>query len=274
MLKSLRISVIVLVGLLFVTLGAGSCTNDTDYEDVQGSEMSIIGNGAPGSYQYEPTANALEALEDNIVIEVTANRLYYSFRNKWIDNDTGLIIHPGGAVDPRAYASIASRIAGKGYRVYILTTPSELVVAGVMPSMVNTVIAMNPDIQTWAVGGHSVGGVAAAQYIFNNPTAENVTGLVLWAAFPNPEKPISGRTDLDIVSIYGTNDLLVPQATVDMFKWALPYNTSYVQLEGANHAQFGDYGPQDGDGEATITHLLQEIRTKRATVDNVLADTD
>jgi len=46
----------------------------------------------------------------------------------------------------------------------------------------------------------------------------------------------------------------------------LPEDTSLVVIEGGNHAQFGDYGPQEGDGTATLARDAQQ----RATVDAIL----
>lgn len=218
-----------------------------------------------------PTQDALDALESNFAMTVVDTPLYISFQSNIVSQPKGLVIHPGGAVDPRAYAPIARKIAGPGYRVLIMKTPSELIVGGVVPSMVGVAMISNPDITKWALAGHSVGGVAAAQYIFDNPADTRVKGLALWASFVNPAKPIPGRVDLKIASIYGTQDCLVPPATVAQFAWALPFNAIYVQLDGANHAQWGDYGAQSGDCEATITNLQQKTRGKNATIDNVLA---
>jgi hypothetical protein len=37
-----------------------------------------------------------------------------------------------------------------------------------------------------------------------------------------------------------------------------------VVLEGGNHAQFGSYGPQRGDGTATLSASEQQERTRAA----------
>jgi hypothetical protein len=46
----------------------------------------------------------------------------------------------------------------------------------------------------------------------------------------------------------------------------LPPDAQYTPLEGGNHAQFGWYGPQPGDGKATLSHEEQETRIVAATV--------
>jgi hypothetical protein len=40
----------------------------------------------------------------------------------------------------------------------------------------------------------------------------------------------------------------------------------YVIIEGGNHAQFGDYGPQPGDNQATISRADQQAQTVEAVV--------
>ena len=222
-------------------------------------------------FAYAAESDALDALESNLIIQVTQTPQFIRFDNQFISQDAGLLIQPGGDVDPRAYARIARKIAALGYPVVIDTTPSVLVIAGVLPSMIPAIKAANPDIQTWALAGHSLGGVLAARYIAQNPQDFTIKGLALWASFPDPENPIPYRTDLVVASIYGELDCLVPPQTVQSFAWALPFNTAYQQIDGANHAQWGDYGEQEGDCAADITTTQQKIYGKRATVELVLS---
>jgi len=221
-------------------------------------------------YTYPANEDGIEALESNFAMQVTDTPAFIRFDSQFVSKDVGLIIQPGAEVDPVAYARIARKIAGPGYTVVIDKTPSELVIAGVLPNMIPTIKAANPDVTEWALAGHSLGGVIAAKYIADNPQDTSIKGLALWAAFPDPSAPISYRTDLKVASIYGENDCLVPPATVLSLAWALPFNAAFVQLDGANHAQWGDYGDQVGDCEADVTTTVQKIRGKRATIENVL----
>ena len=45
-----------------------------------------------------------------------------------------------------------------------------------------------------------------------------------------------------------------------------PASTQYVVIDGGNHAQFGDYGPQPGDNEATISRADQQSQVVAAVV--------
>jgi hypothetical protein len=230
----------------------------------------VMAQPPPCTTPAAPTQTALDALATNSAMTVTDTSLYIRFQSPLLSVQKGLVIHPGGCVDPRAYANIARRIAANGYRVLIMKTPSELIVAGVVPSMVGTAIASQTGVTKWALGGHSVGGVAAAQWIFSNPTNTAVKGLALWASYVNPSKPLSNRADIKGLSIAGNNDCVLPPATVAQFNYAAPPSTVFQVMAGANHSQWGDYGAQSGDCAATISGLQQKINGKNSTIDNLL----
>ncbi len=44
------------------------------------------------------------------------------------------------------------------------------------------VIEAHPEIRTWVIGGHSLGGAMAARFASRHP--DTISGLVLWAAYP------------------------------------------------------------------------------------------
>lgn len=58
-----------------------------------------------------------------------------------------------------------------------------------------------------------------------------------------------------MISIYGENDGL---STILASEALLSTNAQIYQIDGGNHAQFGLYGAQTGDNEATITPLDQQ----------------
>ena len=140
--------------------------------------------------------------------------------------------------------------------------PLDLAILGINQS--DAIMAAYPDISSWAVGGHSRGGVAAVQYAAKRAAA--VDGLVLWAAYP-PNSVNLSQSELAVVSILGTNDGLVSQQEIDDSRVQLPASTLFVFIEGGNHAQFGSYGPQKGDRPATISAADQRAQITKATVD-------
>jgi hypothetical protein len=92
-----------------------------------------------------------------------------------------------------------------------------------------------------------------------------VQGLALWASYPASGDDLSDRA-LAVASIYGTRDGLASLAEIEASRLLLPPDTQWTALEGGNHAQFGWYGPQSGDGEATLSREEQQAQIVAATL--------
>jgi Alpha/beta hydrolase family len=172
---------------------------------------------------------------------------------------TGFIFYPGGRVNYLAYAPYAHAIAAEGYLVVIVPMPLNLAVFGA--NSANDVIAAYPNTTSWAIGGHSLGGTMAAQYIHDNPN--KVEGLALWASYPPSGVDLS-TFNITVVTVHGTNDGLVSSQQIDDSLKQLPPDTIRVEINGGNHAQFGWYGPQSGDNPATISRDQQQDLTINA----------
>jgi pimeloyl-ACP methyl ester carboxylesterase len=129
------------------------------------------------------------------------------------------------------------------------------------PGRASDVMGAHPEIEQWAVGGHSLGGAMAATYVSDHPN--RLAGLVLWAAYPAESNSLRDRI-LPVLSIYGTEDMGLDgiEAGIDL----LPADTQWVVMEGGNHAQFGWYGEQRGDGDATISRIEQQDRIVNETL--------
>lgn len=165
----------------------------------------------------------------------------------------GLILYPGGRVVPEAYAPAARSVAESGYLVVIVPMPLNLAVTD--PNAALEVIQHFPNVQHWAIGGHSLGGAMAARFAHNNPHL--LDGLVLWAAFPAQSDSLR-ETSLAVSSIYGTEDGLATEEEILASAPLLPSQTEFVAIQGGNHAQFGWYGQQSGDGRAAISRPNQQ----------------
>jgi pimeloyl-ACP methyl ester carboxylesterase len=163
-------------------------------------------------------------------------------------------------VDYRSYAPTARAIAAQGHLVVIPPMPLSLAVLA--PDRATEVMAALPEIERWAIGGHSLGGAMAAHYAYQNPAA--IAELVLWAAYPPSSDDMSARHDLAVLSIYGTLDGQAEELAAAQS--LLPLDTEWVVIEGGNHAQFGWYGPQSGDNPATISREEQQSQIVAATV--------
>lgn len=174
---------------------------------------------------------------------------------------SGLIFYPGGRVNYRAYAPYARAIASQGYLVVILHMPLNLAVldAGAAADAIQAY----PEITHWAVGGHSLGGSMAANFAVKHP--DEVQGLVLLAAYPASSDHLEGSS-IRVISISGTLDGLATPEKIEASRPLLPADTQFVQIDGGNHAQFGDYGVQNGDQPATISRAAQQGQAVAATV--------
>ena len=74
---------------------------------------------------------------------------------------TGLIFVPGARVDSRAYAHVLRPLVEAGYFVAVLKEPLGLSVLD--PNHAETLLEVHPEIRYWALAGHSLGGVTAAE---------------------------------------------------------------------------------------------------------------
>ena len=173
----------------------------------------------------------------------------------------GLILYPGGRVDFRAYAPAAQAIADQGYFVALVRMPLNLAVFA--PDAAAEVIAAYPEIEHWAVGGHSLGGAMAAHFVAAH--LGSVDGLVLWAAYPASSDDLS-RSGVRVVSISASLDGLSTPEKIAASRLLLPTDTIWVTIQGGNHAQFGWYGPQSGDAPAAIPREAQQAQIVEATV--------
>jgi dienelactone hydrolase len=175
---------------------------------------------------------------------------------------SGLIIYPGAFVDPEAYAPNAKVIAAAGYLVVIPRMPFNLAVSD--PNSATNILEAFPEISSWAIGGHSLGGAMAARYTEQNP--DMIQGLVLWASYPAESNDLSNQA-VSVLSIYGSVDGVATPEEVLSSKVLLPEDTVWVPIEGGNHAQFGWYGLQTGDNLATISREEQSSQIVKATID-------
>lgn len=161
----------------------------------------------------------------------------------------GLVFIPGARVDPYAYMYKLSGIVDETGATVVITRPTlNLAFFDARPLSALTVDA--PEVNEWFVGGHSLGGVRACQLVdAPDAAAQGVVGLVLFGSYCANDLSDSG---LKALSISGSEDGLSTPEKIASAAHLLPDNAVFVQIEGANHASFGDYGAQPGDGEATI----------------------
>lgn len=167
------------------------------------------------------------------------------------DSTVGVIFYPGGKVEAPAYARLMKDLQTNGINAFLVTMPFNLAVFDA--DRAQDVIKLNPQITTWILAGHSLGGAMAFDEFSKHP--DTYAGLVLLAAYP------LSPTDRDVLIIAATNDKVLDRAKLDGFE------VNWIQ--GGNHAQFGDYGDQAGDGVATISEAEQRQQTLGLMLDYV-----
>ena len=157
---------------------------------------------------------------------------------------SGLVFLAGARVDAPAYAWKLSGLADAGVTVVIVRPVLNFAIAETRP--LTTFEAAAPGVTRWFVGGHSLGGVRACQYAADT----RVAGVLLLGSYCAADL---ARTDVPVLSIGGANDGLSTPGKITDARHLLPPDARLVEIPGAVHAQFGDYGAQPGDGDPTTT---------------------
>lgn len=171
--------------------------------------------------------------------------------------EVGLVLYPGAKVAFDAYAPLLDELAARGVFCAVVEVPFNI--AFFDANAAARVIGAYPGVGTWYVGGHSLGGVVASGWAADH--AEEVGGVVFLASYPTADL---SRNGLRALSVYGENDKVLNREAYRDAAPKLPADFKEVVIGGGNHAQFGNYGRQDGDGEAAITPEEQWVATADA----------
>ena len=162
--------------------------------------------------------------------------------------DTGLVFIPGAKVDPYAYMYKLSGVVEEAGVTVVITKPA-LNLAFFDTHPLADYAADASEVEHWYVGGHSLGGVRACMLV-DAASEPGIDGLVLFGSYCANDLSQSG---LRVLSIAASNDGLSTAAKIDGAANMLPADADFTVLDGANHAQFGDYGTQPGDLDSTVT---------------------
>jgi len=69
-----------------------------------------------------------------------------------------------------------------------------------------------------------------------------------------------------VLSIVGSSDAVLDRAAYEEAQKNLPASSEELTIAGGNHAYYGNYGEQRGDGVAAITQEEQQEQTAEAIV--------
>ena len=217
-----------------------------------------------GDY-YRADESVSESLLTDARVQVAEKKNYWYFDGP--SEDQACIFYPGAKVEAVAYAPLMRRLAEEGVDAFLVKMPFNLSFFGI--NRASDIIRSAPDCH-WYICGHSLGGVAAAAYASHHE--DMLDGLILLAAYPAGEVDPS----LDGLLIYGSEDRVLNRESVQKAENLWQHETCI--LEGGNHAGFGNYGPQAGDGifgisareqqEAAVKRILEKIDSIKSSMLN------
>lgn len=210
------------------------------------------------SDSYAPGNEAVSALSSTERVEVVKMKDYQAFLPQEELGNDGLIFYPGGKVEAAAYAPLMQELAEKRIPSYLINMPFNLAVFDI--NAADAIINEAVGIENWYLAGHSLGGAMASSYAENN--ADQLAGLILLASYSAVDLT---ESDIPTLLIYGTADEVLDKETYQENRSFVP-NMEELVLEGGNHAQFGDYGEQAGDGIATMSASEQLKQTVSAII--------
>ena len=165
-------------------------------------------------------------------------------------SNTALIFYPGAKVEAIAYLPLLDQIRRTGVTCILVDMPFHMSIFD--SDAAQDVMDQFPDVEHWYLAGHSMGGAMASQFASKHP--QQVDGLILLGAYLYGDYPVE-----QTLTVYGS----LNQSVEDK----LDYTENVVEIQGGNHAQFGNYGPQKGDLPADISSQEQQKQTVTAIQD-------
>lgn len=203
------------------------------------------------------TDHALEYMQDSTLSEVKDRDDYVSFQpkaNKVVTITTqGLIFYPGGKVEYKSYAPLLRSLSDLGITSVLVKMPFNLAVFN--PNGAKGKQSLFPNVTSWYIGGHSLGGAMASNYLSSHH--EEYKGLILMGSYST--KDLSSYTNLSTLSLLAENDKVLNKEKYESYKKNLP-NLTEMTIEGGIHSYFGDYGIQSKDGTPSITQEEQNSK--------------
>lgn len=207
-----------------------------------------------GTY-YHADLDAIEAFssQHTVTQRVEDNLTIFESQNA----KTGFIFYPGGKVEHSAYIPLMQECASRGILCVLVKMPFNLAVFDI--NAADGIREQFPQVESWYIGGHSLGGSMSASYLEKNKN--DFDGLILLASYSTADL---SSTSLKVLSIYGSEDKVLNKEKYDKNKTNLPSNLTEIIIDGGTHAYFGMYGAQKGDGNPSITNKEQIEQTALA----------
>ncbi len=203
------------------------------------------------SVYYRADDTAVSAMRQDGVVTVKRTSSGWLFDGP--SDEKALIFYPGAKVEATAYAPLLRELAKEDMDVYLIKMPLRLAFFGMSKE---GKIIEESSYEQYYISGHSLGGAMAAAYAAAHE--DDFAGVILLAAYPTQE------TALDILGVYGSEDGVLNMDRLKEAPALVSGNYKEVAIKGGNHAQFGSYGEQSGDGKAGIAPEEQRAQTIEA----------
>ena len=165
-------------------------------------------------------------------------------------SDTGILFYPGAKVEAEAYLPLLDQLRDQGFTCFLIHMPATMAIFDAGAAL--DVIDAHPEISHWYLAGHSMGGAMASSCAADNP--DTIDGLILLGAYLYGDYPPA-----DTLTIYGSLNESVAEK--------IDYTDNVLVIDGGNHAQFGNYGPQKDDPAAAISASDQQAQSVQAITD-------
>lgn len=224
--KTLKITVISIVSLILISVGLFFVWAN-DYYKAEDLAITVMN-----------TDNSIEKI-DNLTILTPDNA-----------SDIGIIFYPGAKVEDIAYIPLLNKLKNAGYTCVLVKMPFNMAIFD--SAAADKVFEILPNIKSWYMAGHSMGGAIASDYASKNQ--DKIDGLILMGAYIYGDYPPEKA-----LTVYGTFNSNLEKN--------INYTENIIKIEGGNHAQFGNYGKQKGDPDATISAQMQQDITASAIID-------
>ena len=221
--------------------------------------LCVLAAALYASYSYHDLDAHHRNLVSTATLPVQQGDNYLAFGDP--NAAVGLVFYPGAKVEYSAYAPLMRDLAERGYLAVVVQMPFNFAFFDI--NAADGVREAFPQVKDWWVGGHSLGGSMAAQYAADRAAGGDsaLDGLVLLGAYTASD--LAG-TDLRVITVYGSNDEVLNRTKLADSASLLPEGAETIEIDGGNHASFGTYGPQSGDGDAAITPAEQQEQTADA----------
>lgn len=224
--KALKITLVSVFGLIFVLL------------TVFFIYVSIYNHALDDTDPY---------LKSDEEISVTLEDDIYTFSSKTKESDSGFIFYPGAKVEYKAYSPVLYKLTKEtGITCYLPHMPFNL--AFFSSNKADSILKKHSETISWYLGGHSLGGAMACNYLKDN--GEKFKGVILEGSYSVYD--LKGYTNLSSLLLTASFDKVLNQEKYEDGKANLN-NPKEVIIQGGIHSYFGNYGIQSGDGTPTIT---------------------